>query len=385
VATPVEMLGALLDRSIEGIAEASRDARTYDRGRIVQLSDVWDNSTFPLIATVCANPLWRNRRARTGLRWMALIEEQTVFRDHRGTVHPVASDLTRMQIEKLDADYDIAGGTVRTVSVEATRDGLLGHVTVKVARRYESEAPGTARLAVDLAGITGLRFDMADRRGCTLSVSENGLTVGLGERGFLIAETADVYPDDDTWHLSIAGRSAATATAPWRRERPLRPVPTRWIPDAAYEAGMVLHKAMRAMRRVLHRPLAPEIPVYEQCQALSGAGRALVEAGGLCCSRTKAFEDLTRTWRERGAETEWREPVSIADGPALVRCASYSAGTATVLAAVPAPDADAPWLLAGRTVEEPDEYSVDLAPFLQPATVGTQDGRLTIGSGLTLR
>ncbi|MEV1203325.1 hypothetical protein AB0J07_25375, partial [Microbispora rosea] len=46
--TALGALGSLLDRSLAQIAEASADARTYDRRTIYEVADVWDNNTFPL-------------------------------------------------------------------------------------------------------------------------------------------------------------------------------------------------------------------------------------------------------------------------------------------------------------------------------------------------
>ncbi|MCF6467613.1 hypothetical protein FAF44_04195 [Nonomuraea sp. MG754425] len=47
-------LGALLDRSLVQMAEASADARTYDRRTIHTVSDIWDNNTFPLFRALGA-------------------------------------------------------------------------------------------------------------------------------------------------------------------------------------------------------------------------------------------------------------------------------------------------------------------------------------------
>ncbi|MEW9533362.1 hypothetical protein [Microbispora sp. NPDC049125] len=63
---------ALLDRSLVQMAEASADARTYDRKAIYTVADVWDNNTFPLFRAMAARTSWgRERRARAALKWMA--------------------------------------------------------------------------------------------------------------------------------------------------------------------------------------------------------------------------------------------------------------------------------------------------------------------------
>ena len=62
----------LLDSSLSLIREASRDARAFDRLAVHRAADVWDNNTFPLFRAVRARTArGRERRARTGLRWMS--------------------------------------------------------------------------------------------------------------------------------------------------------------------------------------------------------------------------------------------------------------------------------------------------------------------------
>jgi len=66
--TALRALGSLLDRSLVQIAEASSDARTYDRRTIHEVADVWDNNTFPLFhAATAATSAGRERRARSDL------------------------------------------------------------------------------------------------------------------------------------------------------------------------------------------------------------------------------------------------------------------------------------------------------------------------------
>lgn len=66
--TALRALGSLLDRSLAQIAEASADARMYDRQTIYKVADVWDNNTFPLFHAATAHTsIGRERRARAAL------------------------------------------------------------------------------------------------------------------------------------------------------------------------------------------------------------------------------------------------------------------------------------------------------------------------------
>lgn len=56
--------GALLDRSVEEIAAASQDARTFDRELIIKVSDVWDNNTYPFVRAALARGARRERGPR---------------------------------------------------------------------------------------------------------------------------------------------------------------------------------------------------------------------------------------------------------------------------------------------------------------------------------
>ncbi|MBC6461163.1 hypothetical protein [Actinomadura sp. HBU206391] len=47
-------LAALLDRSLVQIAAAAADARNFDRKTVHEVSDVWDNNTFPLFRVATA-------------------------------------------------------------------------------------------------------------------------------------------------------------------------------------------------------------------------------------------------------------------------------------------------------------------------------------------
>ncbi|MFE1783069.1 hypothetical protein ACFW9F_10880 [Streptomyces sp. NPDC059506] len=46
------VLAALLDRSLVQIADASADARGFDRETVRAVADVWDNNTFPLFGAL---------------------------------------------------------------------------------------------------------------------------------------------------------------------------------------------------------------------------------------------------------------------------------------------------------------------------------------------
>lgn len=130
VGDAVEAYGVLLDSSLSLIREASRDARTFDRLAVHRVADVWDNNTFPFFRAVRAGTAWgRERRARTGLRWMSelgpsrrewmmgllgsggdrlvppVTEPRGPARDHEGRVRPGTLRLTADDAGELARDY----------------------------------------------------------------------------------------------------------------------------------------------------------------------------------------------------------------------------------------------------------------------------------------
>lgn len=124
----VSVLAALLDRSVEQIAEAAADVRRFDRETIRAAADVWDNNLFPLFWAVSTSDAdERERRAMTALEWMAglgerrrswMTEQAAIAgydigsllppaepyipgRDYLGHVMPPQSRLTRQSVDDL--------------------------------------------------------------------------------------------------------------------------------------------------------------------------------------------------------------------------------------------------------------------------------------------
>jgi hypothetical protein len=50
----LHLFAALLDRSIDQIAQVSADARQFDAALIRDVADVWDNNTHPFVASATA-------------------------------------------------------------------------------------------------------------------------------------------------------------------------------------------------------------------------------------------------------------------------------------------------------------------------------------------
>ncbi|WP_147943253.1 hypothetical protein [Microbispora sp. CSR-4] len=196
--TALRALGALLDRSLLQIAEASADARTYDRRTVNEVADVWDNNTFPLFhAATARTSIGRERRARAALSWMAdfgperrswMVEQAAAAghplerslpppiarprrtRDFRGHVTPSARPLTAEAALELATGYDVAAGEVRSLLIERAGERLTGSLVLIVPRRYDAgpQAGDLPELHLWLEDVTGVHFDSDDRRGATL-------------------------------------------------------------------------------------------------------------------------------------------------------------------------------------------------------------------------
>ncbi|MDH6129627.1 hypothetical protein [Kitasatospora sp. GP82] len=240
----VAVLGALLDRSLLQIADASSDARRFDRETISVVADVWDNNTFPLFrAATASTRRGRERRALAALEWMAgLGEERRAWmleqasaaghpldellapakpylpgRDYLGRVMAPAMAVTPQIAENLAADYDLPSAQVRCLQVERAGSRLVGYLELAVARSYpvdDGTSPEPATLGIRLRNITEVRFDSHDARGAALRTEADGVSIGIGARGTLRAATADLRPDDHCWHLSAAGHRADARPRP---------------------------------------------------------------------------------------------------------------------------------------------------------------------------
>jgi hypothetical protein len=182
---PLAALCALLDRSIVQIAEASADARVFDRATIIGVSDVWDNNTFPLFRAAVGEPRrGRKKRALDAPLWMsefrrewmveqaaiagfALAEDlppnppQVPYRDFASYVHPMHRPLESGAIAEIAADYHLEA---------------------------EAAAP--------------------DLHGLAMTPTAEGIKIAIGESGFVHAADGHLSIADVTWHLSKAGRRA---------------------------------------------------------------------------------------------------------------------------------------------------------------------------------
>ncbi|QSY48846.1 MULTISPECIES: hypothetical protein [Streptomyces] len=392
------VLGALLDRSLTQIGEASADARRFDRELIRSTADVWDSNSLPFFRAATADtPSEREHRALAALEWMAgLGEERRAWvlgqaaaaghpvdgllppakpslpgRDYQGRVMAPVMAMTPRTAQSLAADYDLPSAEVRSLHVERAGSRLTGCLELAVSRSYPvddetspDDSPESATLAIRLRDITEVRFDSRDARGVAFRPDAEGTSIGIGARGALRAATADVSPDDRCWHLSSAGRRA-DATTPPRESRPAPAGPPREgdLGDYAMAAATLLHHAMLEIRTVRYHQHAHQAPVRVLQRVFAGAGQAVLAAGGHRphLRREAAFRRLIETWARRGgpALTEWiaevldvtcRQPDFVADLREQARAAR----------AVGAPrrSAPTPWALPG-----PPESELRLAMY----------------------
>lgn len=332
-------LGALLDRSLVQMAEASADARTYDRQTIHTVSDVWDNNTFPLFRALAARTSWgRDRRARVALEWMAalgverrmwMVEQAAIAgydlesllpapvetdrhqRDYRGVVRAPTVALTTEVAAGIGVDYDLATAEVRSLVLERIGTRLAGTLAVAARRRYASERPAdeVAELWLWLDEVTDAHFDSRDSSGITMGYGTGQVAIGMGKRGFLRAVRATVHPYDMAWHLSAAGRALdartptgprpSSRTPPPRRQKPLDDGP---LDDGPLAAATILHQAMLEIRMVRYAHHAGEIPVRPLCRAFTGAGESILAASAhrRASRREEAFRQLVEDWVRKG-------------------------------------------------------------------------------------
>ncbi|WP_329562036.1 hypothetical protein [Kitasatospora sp. NBC_01266] len=336
----IAALGALLDRSLVQIADASSDARRFDRETISVVADVWDNNTFPLFGAATAGTRsGRERRALAALEWMASLgEERRAWmleqasaaghsldellapvkpyvpgRDYLGRVMAPVMAVTPQNAESLAADYDLSSAEVRHLRVERAGGRLVGYLELAVARCYpvdDGASPEAATLGIRLRDITAVRFDSHDARGATLRTEAGGVSIGIGARGTLRAVTADLRPDDRCWYLSAAGHRA-DATTPPRDSQPAWPDSPREgrLGANAMAAATLLHRAMLHIRMVRSAGGAQRVPVHDFHRAFAGAGEAIFTAGAhrLPYRREAAFRRLIERWARRGgpALADW--------------------------------------------------------------------------------
>lgn len=297
---PLAVFCALLDRSVQQIAEASADARVFDRHLIVRISDVWDNNTFPLFrAAVGTGEGSAEARALTGLLWMAdfrrewMVEQAAVagyalaeklppprfgrhYRDYAGRVRPWSHPLTADVIEEVAADYDLAAAHVTYCQIERAGRRLEATINLSVPRRFPADTPAPARIMVGLVDVTDLQLT-ADLRGAAAAATDEGLIIGLGGQGFVRAVSGDLYIDDPGWHLSAAGRRA-DAEAPKNIKRSERPQAKAKLSHLAEAAARSLHSTMIGIR-IMHDPQIIDLAaVAERCARYTEAGTMLLDA-----------------------------------------------------------------------------------------------------------
>ncbi|MCY1139734.1 hypothetical protein OWR29_17170 [Actinoplanes sp. Pm04-4] len=315
----IEVLTALLDRSVARIAELTADARHFDRLEVVRIADVWDNNSGPLFGVLSAPRRQRAAHGRLALEWMAgfgakrqqWMAEQVALAGYALEALPVADEgpyrdyrgMVRHSMQPLDAslgeDYDLERARISSVRVEQAGHALNGFIGLEVPRRYG--VAGNADVQVYLTGLDDCRFDNDDRRGVAVADGE----VKLGEHGFVRAAGAEYWLDDDSWHLSQAGRRADAVTPPRppRNEVKLRQ-PDGW----AYAAAAALHEAMIRIRSVRYARLVGKVPVDELAGLLANAGSDARRAARW----PWGYQRLAERW-SREIEKPARPPAALGD------------------------------------------------------------------------
>jgi hypothetical protein len=319
--------GALLDRSVEQIAAASQDARTFDRELIIKVSDVWDNNTYPFVRAALARGARREQLAAEGMRWMAdlgserrawVLEQLRVSgydlelpppsylegvhgRDYAGRIMPTQDPLTAEVAARIRNDYVLTTAAVSTLVVERSGTRLRGRLLLVLERRYVLDAADIPPAELDLRfdGITDVRFDLDDSDGVTI---DPAAALTIGQNGLIRAARATAWIHDSHWHLSDAGRAADARTSAkiWRPVPP--PSAGRALGGAARVAGAVLHWAMLEIRMVRYPHHADRAPVHRIAQVLAGAGSAIVAAGARRWGREAAFRRLVQQWITLGGD-----------------------------------------------------------------------------------
>ena len=297
---PLAVFCALLDRSVQQIAEASADARVFDRNLIVRISDVWDNNTFPLFhAAVGTGEHSSEAQAQTGLLWMAefrrewMVEQAAIagyalaeklpparysrpYRDYAGRVRPWSHPLTADVIEEVAADYDLAAARVTYFQIERAGRRLDATINLSAPRRFLADTSAPARIMLGLVDVTDLQVT-ADLRGTAVAATDEGVLIDLGGRGYVRAASGDLYIDDPGWHLSAAGHRA-DAEAPKDIERSERPQVKAKLSPLAEAAAKSLHSTMIGIRIMRYPQIIDLAAVAERCERYAEAGTMLLDA-----------------------------------------------------------------------------------------------------------
>jgi hypothetical protein len=325
----------VLDRSIELIAAASADARTFDRQLIAQVSDVWDNNTYPFFGAAVARDARREVLADQGFGWMAssgsdrrewVLEQATAcghsislppasyqvganYRDYRGVVRPAQVPLRSEVAAEIGADYDLTTARVRHLRVERSGGGLGGRLLLAMDRRFtiDRDDGPSAELDLRFEGIDDVRFELDDSVGVAIAGLDgsDGITAGgditIGAEGVLRASRATAWIQDSWWHLSAAGRAADARTS--TGSRPREDLPERGsLGGAAQLAAWVLRFAMLEIRMVRYASMADQIPVHRIARVFGGAGSDVVTLGARRWGRDAAFRRLIERWISTGGD-----------------------------------------------------------------------------------
>ncbi|WP_432924252.1 hypothetical protein ACQPZZ_28970 [Microbispora sp. CA-135349] len=391
--TALGALGSLLDRSLLQMAEASADARTYDRQAIYGVADVWDNNTFPLFhAATAFTSIGRERRARAALDWMAdlgpeqrswMIEQAEAAghslerllpppvakplhtRDYRGQVSPPFIPLTAEAALELGTDYDFAAAEVRTLLIERVGTRLTGSLVLAAPRRYDGglQAADPPELNLRLEDVTDVHFDSNDRLRIALHCRPAEIVIGVGASGRLRATTGTVYPDDPAWHLSTAGRAADQRTPP--RQEQTRRTPERRRPrpeGAVLVAARTVHSVMLEIRMVRYAHFADRIPVRLLTNALVGAGTDILAAGARRGDRReKAFHNLVETWIKKGGSA--LEPWFADELRRILREEQLPDATKAWIEGMTTPQAEHSRLVTASDLDLPSEGELRLAKY----------------------
>ncbi|MGQ4271964.1 hypothetical protein [Nocardiopsis changdeensis] len=330
------VLGALLDRSLVQIEDATADARFHDRETVRAAADVWDDNTRALFVSALGRTRRaRDRRARRALRWMADLgparrawmaasaaeagyDIGALLPPARtsGDPGPAAAPVTGGVAEGLAADHRLDTATVSTFSVERRGTRLTARVvlTAERARPGSEEAgeegEGTADLVVHLPEVDEVRFDTRDVPGARLSCDHYGVTVAFGD-GLLRgpAATVEVRREARGPGLPAAARSWSPPPRPSpeparRRDRgrEARPLTGEVHGPAARAVCHLLVWTMIRIRSSGGRSGRSTTPVPALCRALAGAGTDIAAAAAHFTPgrRERAFRDLALAWVRRG-------------------------------------------------------------------------------------
>ncbi|MFG2820408.1 hypothetical protein ACGFX4_13360 [Kitasatospora sp. NPDC048365] len=397
------------------LTEAAEDARRYDRPRITDVSDIWDNNSRPLFAAVCGRTAWgRRRMARRALVWMAalgesrrawMVEQAALaghdlswlpvpapsgpYRDTYGNLWPQAVPYTPEAV----ADYRLDRAELHRFRFERVGERLTGLVVLTAERRFPVyTAQSEPRLELGLEEVTDLALDTTRPAGpASVEVSADGeVELRLGPAGWVRGTGLTVYPHDSAWAFSAAGRAAAVDTGPdeWTGLPELGPMPS-WTPAAGRLARALLHRTMLDIRTV-RMTGSDDIPdVVGLCRALSGAGAELY-----ALSRRPdeaAFRRLVEGWLERGGPLL---TAVLADARTYVTLPAATEAWADGLAAPPAeparrhPGADRVALRLVTYVPQPRYAAVQFAvpgadggPWRMGAAPDARPGEVVLRAG----